>query len=239
MSFLRKSMLYAVVSVLVWAFSAQTAFARGGGGGHSMEFGLALLSAGQNDIDTMITNARANNSASTSDMGSAYELFAQYQYRFGGTMFSILFRPSYVMQSATGSGTGGSYDYKLSGFTIFPMFRMYPLENDFIRFFMQTGLGYGKLSADITEGTSSIAFSGGNFGAIGGLGVDFCFTDSHCVTIEGNLRYLPIERNKVSSVTGTPGLSQYGNGQEAEINGSDLMTSLSGIQGIIAYTLNF
>lgn len=239
MSFLRKSMLYAVVSILVWAFSAQTAFARGGGGGHSMEFGLALLAASQNDIDTMITNARASNAASTSDMGSAYELFAQYQYRFSGTMFSILFRPSYVMQSATGSGTGGNYDYKLSGFTVFPMFRMYPLENDFIRFFMQTGLGYGRMSADITEGASSVSFSGGNFGAIGGLGVDFCFTDSHCVTIEGNLRYLPIERNKVSSVTGTPGMSQYGNGQEAEINGSDLMTSLSGIQGIIAYTLNF
>lgn len=239
MSFLRKSMLYAVLSILVWAFSAQTAFAAGGGGGHSMEFGLAILSAGQDDINTMITNARAGSAASTSDMGSAYELFAQYQYRFSGTMFAMLFRPSYVMQSATGSGTGGSFDYKLSGFTVFPMFRMYPLENNFIKFFMQTGLGYGRLSGDITEGASSVAFAGGNFGAIGGLGVDFCFTPSHCVTIEGNLRYLPIERNIASSVTGSPGLSQATTNQEVEINGSDLKTTLSGIQGIVAYTLNF
>jgi len=239
MSILRKSILYAVLSVLVWALSAQTAFAKGGGGGHSMEFGLAILAAGQDDINTMIKNARASNTASTSDMGSGYELFAQYQYRFSGTMFSILFRPSYITQSTTGSGTGGSYDYKLSGFTIFPMFRLIPLENNFIKFYMQTGLGYGRVSGDITEGASSIAFAGGNFGAIGGLGVDFCFSDSHCVSIEGNLRYLPIERNIASSVTGTPGLSQAAANQEVEINSADLKTTLSGIQGIVAYTLNF
>lgn len=239
MSILKKSMLYAVLSVLVWAFTAQTAFARGGGGGHSMEFGLGLLSAGQDDINTMIKNARAGSAATTSDMGSAYELFTQYQYRFSGTMFSMLFRPSYVIQSATGSGTGGSFDYKLTGFTLFPMFRLYPLENDFIRFFMQTGLGYGRISGDITEGAASIAFAGGNFGAIGGLGVDFCFTPSHCLTIEGNIRYLPVERNIASSVSGSPGLSQATKDQEVEINGSDLKTTLSGIQGILAYTLNF
>lgn len=237
----KKSMLYAVLGILFMAFSPKTALARGGGGSgsHSMEFGLALLSAGQDDINSMIKTARAGSAASTSDMGSAYELFAQYQYRFSGTMFSILFRPSYVMQSTTGSGTGGSFDYKLSGFTFFPMFRLYPLENDFIRFFMQTGLGYGRLSGEITEGASSISFAGGNFGATGGIGVDFCFTPSHCLTIEGNIRYLPIERNVASSVTGSPGLSQAVNGQEVEINGADLKTTLSGIQGILAYTLNF
>lgn len=233
-------MLSAVVSLLVLAFSAQNAFAARGGG-HSLQFGLGLLTAGQDDMNTMIKASRAGAAAaSTGDMGSAYELFAQYQYRFSGTMFAMAFRPSYVMQSATGSGTDGSYDYKLSGFTIFPMFRLYPLENSFIKFYMQTGLGYGRMSGDVTEGATSIAFAGSAFGAVGGLGVDFCFTDSHCVSIEGNLRYLPIERNMASSATGSvPSLSQSTNGQEVEINGSDLKTSMSGIQGSIAYTLNF
>lgn len=240
MSFLRKSMLYAVLTTLVWAFSAQTAFAARGGGGHSMQFGLSLLTAGQDDINSLIKNARSTAAASTSDMGSAYELFGQYQYRFSGSMFAMLFRPSYVMQNATGSGTGGDYDYKLSGFTIFPMFRLYPLENSFIKFFMQTGLGYGRLAGDITEGAASVSFAGSAFGAVGGLGVDFCFTPSHCLTIEGNIRYLPIERNMASSVSGSPiGLSQAANNQEVEINGTDLKTTLSGIQGVLAYTLNF
>jgi len=236
----KKSMLSAVVGILVLAASAQNAFARGGGGGgHSLQFGLGLLTAGQDDMNTLIKTARAAG-ADTGDMGSAYELFAQYQYRFSGTMFAIAFRPSYVMQSATGSGGGSAYDYKLSGLTVFPIFRLYPLENSFIKFYMQTGLGYGRMSGDVSAGGNSIAFSGSAFGALGGLGVDFCFTPEHCVSIEGNLRYLPIERNVASSASGSvPGLSQSTNGQEVEISGGDLKTTLSGIQGSIAYTLNF
>jgi len=241
MSLIRKSMLSAVVGALVLAFSAQNALARGGGGGdgHSMEFGLGLLTAGQDDMNTLIKTARASG-ADTGDMGSAYELFAQYQYRFSGSIFALAFRPSYVMQNATGSGTGGSYDYKLTGMTFFPIFRFYPLENGFIKFYMQTGLGYGRVSGDVSAGGTSISFNGSAFGAMGGLGVDFCFTPEHCLSIEGNLRYLPIERNLASSATGTvPGLSQAGSNQEVEINGSDLKTTLSGIQGSVAYTLNF
>lgn len=239
MSLLRKSMLSAVMCALVLAFSAQNAFAIGGTGGHSMEFGLGLLTASQDDINSLIKTARAAG-ADTGDMGSAYELFGQYQYRFSGTIFAIAFRPSYVMQSATGSGGGNSYNYKLSGFTFFPMFRLYPLENSFIKFFMQTGLGYGSLSGDINAGGNSIAFNGSAFGAMGGLGVDFCFTPNHCLTIEGNIRYLPMERNVASSASGTvPGLSQSASGQEVEIGGGDLKTTLSGIQGSLAYTLVF
>ncbi|MGZ3743805.1 MAG: hypothetical protein ACXWRE_02910 [Pseudobdellovibrionaceae bacterium] len=242
MSIFKKSMLSAVIGTLIIAFTANHANASGGGGGgHSLEFGLGLLTAGQDDINTLIKTARASaTSPSTSDMGSAYELFAQYQYRFSGTMFSIAFRPSYITQSTTGSGTDGSYNYKLSGFTIFPMFRLYPLENNFIKFYMQTGLGYGRMSGEITEGAASVNFAGSAFGAIGGLGVDFCFTPDHCISIEGNLRYLPIERNLASTATGSAaGLSQAASGQEVEIAGSDLKTTLSGIQGSIAYTLNF
>ncbi|HEY8270086.1 MAG TPA: hypothetical protein VIG33_04310 [Pseudobdellovibrionaceae bacterium] len=240
MSLLRKSMLSAVAGLLIMTFTAKNANAAGGGG-HSLEFGFGLLTAGQDDINTLIKTARVSaTTANTSDMGSAYELFAQYQYRFSGTMFSIAFRPSYITQSATGSGTDGSYNYKLSGFTVFPMFRLYPLENSFIKFYLQTGLGYGRMSGEVTEGAASISFAGSAFGALGGLGVDFCFTPDHCLSVEGNLRYLPIERNVASSATGSAaGLSQATNGQEVEIGGGDLRTSMSGIQGSIAYTLNF
>lgn len=239
MSLFKKSMLSALVSFAALAVSAPEAFAAGRGGGHSLQFGLGILSASQDDTNALIKTARAAG-ANTGDMGSAYELFAQYQYRFSGTMFAMAFRPSYVMQSATGSGADGSYDYKLSGMTVFPLFRIYPLENSFIKFYMQTGLGYGRMSGDFTAGTNSVEFAGSAFGAMGGLGVDFCFTPEHCLTIEGNLRYLPIERNLASTASGTvPGLSQSTSNQEVEINSNDLKTTMSGIQGIIGYTMNF
>jgi hypothetical protein len=242
MSLFKKSMLSAVVGVLAISFGAQdasAAFSRSASGSHSMQFGLGLLTAGQDDINSLIKTARTAG-ADTGDMGSAYELFGQYQYRFSGTMFAMAFRPSYVMQTATGSGGGNSYDYKLTGFTFFPIFRLYPLENSFIKFYMQTGLGFGRMSGDINAGGNTIAFSGSAFGAMGGLGVDFCFTPNHCLTVEGNLRYLPLERNVATSSSGSvPGLSQSASGQEVEIGGGDLKTTMSGIQGSLAYTLNF
>jgi hypothetical protein len=236
MSLFKKSMLYAVVSFGVWALSAQNAFAirtaavgRGASADisySSMEFGFSVLNASQD--------------ASTSDMGSAYELFAQFQYQFSGTMFSMLLRPSYITASATGSGTGGAYDYKLSGYTFFPMLRLVPLENDFIKFFFQMGLGYGHLGAEISQGAGSISFGGSAFGAMGGIGVDFCFTSTQCLTVEGNLRYLPIERNLATAASGAQGnLTQGSNGQEVEISGSDLKTTLSGVQGVLAYSVHF
>jgi hypothetical protein len=250
MSLFKKSMLYAVVSFGVWALSAQNAFAirtaavgRGASADisySSMEFGFSVLNASQDDINAMIKYQRATNAASTSDMGSAYELFAQFQYQFSGTMFSMLLRPSYITASATGSGTGGAYDYKLSGYTFFPMLRLVPLENDFIKFFFQMGLGYGHLGAEISQGAGSISFGGSAFGAMGGIGVDFCFTSTQCLTVEGNLRYLPIERNLATAASGAQGnLTQGSNGQEVEISGSDLKTTLSGVQGVLAYSVHF
>jgi hypothetical protein len=139
---------------------------------------------------------------------------------------------------------GGGYKYDLKGFTIFPMFRLYALENYFIKFYFQTGLGYGNLDGSISAPNGhSVDFKGGAFGAVGGIGVDFCFTDAHCLTVEGNMRYLPIERNLATggncSGGDIPGVSQCGSGNEIERNGSDLKTTMSGIQGLIGYTMNF
>ncbi|AHZ83566.1 hypothetical protein Bb109J_c2956 [Bdellovibrio bacteriovorus] len=214
-------------------------------GDMALGIGISTVSAGQNDMDSLIDAARASAAnADTKAMGSAWEFYANWSYRFSGTSYAFVFRPSYFMQGTEGSGTDGSYDYKLTGYTVFPIFRIYPLENSFIKFYMQTGLGYGSLSGEITAGTKNLDFKGSAFGAMGGIGVDFCFTEAHCLTVEGNLRYMPIERNLTTggNCTGAsdiPGVSQCGGDSELERNGKDLATTMSGIQGLIGYTMNF
>jgi hypothetical protein len=228
-----------LLSLIITALTP-TLFAAGGGG-HSVGGSIIMMTPAQNDIDALID--LANQSAggiSTKAMGTAYEFMGHYTYRFSGTMFALQFRPSYFMHSSKGSGSGGDYNYELSGFTFFPMFRMTPLENSFIKFFMQLGLGYGRLSGAITEGAASIDFAGGNFGAMTGIGAEFCFTDEHCMVIEGNFRYLPIERNIASSVNGSfTSLSRAIKNKEVEYLDTDLRTTMSGVQGVLGYTYNF
>lgn len=214
------------------------------GGDMHLSFALSSVSAGQDDLNKIIDQSRADRGASTSRLGSAYEFLVDWGYRLSNSTYAIVFRPSYFMQSESGSGTGGKYDVDLSGFTIFPMFRVYPLENSFIRFYMQTGVGYGSLSGSVTAGARDLKFKGSAFGALAGVGVNFCFTDAHCLMLEGNMRYMPIERNlgtggSCSSAGDIPGVTQCGNGSEVEIGNTDMMTTMSGIQGVIGYTMNF
>lgn len=216
--------------------SASTALAYGGMGGHGLQFGLIFMSPSQNDLDGYIDRTNATNSTSISKFGSAYEFYAGYTYRFQGSIFALHFRPSYFTSSTDGSGA----DLSLTGFTFYPMLRFYPLENNFIHFFMQVGVGYGNLNGEVKQSSGKVTFNGDAFGAIGGLGAEFCFTDSHCMAVEGNLRYLPIHRNVVKSSSGSlPDFSQSGSGQELEYNGSDLKTNMSGIQGAISYIIQF
>jgi hypothetical protein len=106
---------------------------------------------------------------------------------------------------------------------------------------MQGGLGYGSLKGSLDINANTVDFEGSAFGAMGGMGVDFCFTEAHCLTIEGNVRYLPIERNKVTggNCTTMTGTTQCTVGSELEINDKDAGTTMSGIQGLIGYTMNF
>ncbi len=252
MRMLGRAALFAVTLLAVSTLSLQDANAARAGGGlsraavggdSSLGFGFSVVSAGQNDLNSAIDLARTQDGASTKNLGSAYEFYANWIYRFASSPYAFVLRPSYFTQSETGSGTGGSYDYKLSGFTVFPIVRMYPLENSFIHFYMQAGVGYGMLNGDITAGSNDVKFKGSAFGAMGGIGVDFCFTDAHCLTIEGNIRYLPIERNisDGGNCTGgsIPGISQCGGNTEVELNNTDLRTTMSGVQGLIGYTMNF
>lgn len=214
-------------------------------GDMAIGIGLSTVSAGQDDMNKLIDTAVTGNGASTKNLGSAWEVYANWTYRFSGTAYSLVFRPSYFTQTTDGSGTGGNYDYKLTGFTVFPIFRLHPLENDFIKFYMQAGLGYGTLNGDISAGAHNLQFKGSAFGVMGGIGVDFCFTYNHCLNVEGNLRYMPIERNLVTggscSASGDiPGVSQCGNGNEVEtMTGKDLGTTMSGVQGVVGYTMRF
>ncbi|MGZ5279742.1 MAG: hypothetical protein ACXWC9_07370 [Pseudobdellovibrionaceae bacterium] len=206
------------------------------GSGHSLGFGVVLTTPGQEDLNTVIDEINASESRAINKLGTAYELTSYYQYRFSSSMFALQFRPSYFTQSATGS----SYDTKLTGFTFFPMVRMYPLENNFIHFFMQTGVGYGRMTGTMSGPNGSVDWVGGAFGAMAGMGAEFCFTDAHCVIVEGNVRYLPIERNIVSGTSGTPsGFDTITNDGELENGNMDVKSSMSGIQGALHYQLNF
>lgn len=212
------------------------------GGDHGIGFGFVLGGPEQDDLNSLIDSADTSvtGGISTKNLDSAIELFAHYTYRFSGTMFALQFRPSYFSQSTSGSGDPGDFDYSLSGFTIFPIFKMYPLENDFIQFFLQTGLGYGRMYGEIQEGSGKMEFSGGNFGALFGLGANFCFFDGHCLVLEGNYRYLPIERNIVSKSSGTFTNTITGSkDDEAEMNGRDIKTTFSGLHGILSYNMSF
>lgn len=224
---------FALVSALLM-FSLPSLAASGGG--HSFGFGIMVHSPTQEDLSGAVEAINSSQSLAVEKPGTGYEFQGNYQYRFSGSMFAIQFRPTYFMQNASGSG----YSTKLSGFTVFPMLRLYPLENNFIKFFMQTGLGYGRLSGSMDGPNSSVGWAGDAFGAMGGIGAEFCFTSAHCLMVEGNLRYLPIHRNMVSSVNGTPpGFDTVTNGGELERNNLDVKTSMSGIQGSIGYQMYF
>jgi hypothetical protein len=226
------------LGVLVFAamaFGSTSAFAlRGGGGGggsSSIGLGLAIMSPSQGDVNNWIDSL---GTAGTKNLGTGYELMFDYEYRFTSSIFALLFRPSYFTQSASGGGV----EAKLTGYTFFPVLRLYPLENDFIKFFMQIGLGYGSLKSELSNNGASGSFDGNTFGAVGGLGAQFCFTSSHCMMVEGNVRYLPIERN-TGKASGSLGGNITQTDGELELSGKDLSTTMSGIQGILAYRMNF
>jgi opacity protein-like surface antigen len=237
-------LLTAVLTVVIFFAHVPRAMARGGGGGHSIAGFLGFISPGQDDMDLLIdrSNTRAGG-ISTKPFGQGYEFAFMYQYRISGTMFAIGFRPSLFTQSSSGEAPAGQkYKYSLSGWTFFPMLKLIPLENDFIKFFIQVGVGYGRLNGKIQEDQAEIEFSGGNFGGLSGLGAEFCFSDSHCVVLEGNLRYLPFERNKATKVSGTFAANSLTNAvdaQEVEIDSRDLATTMSGVTANLGYIFTF
>lgn len=227
--------------------------ARGGGGasgffGGDSEFGIVggVTQSTQDALNLLITRANSRTGAgpiTTAALNSAYELGAQFGYRISGTIFTVLFRPSYFLESTTGTGTDGSYNYNVSGITFFPILRMIPLENDIMKFFLNIGLGYGRATTKIEEGPRSVEAVGDAFGTLIGLGAEFCITGSQCISFEGNYRYLSMDRNIVTSSTGTwdasNSLSQATANRELELDGDDLKIRMGGMQFLAGYIIHF
>lgn len=212
------------------------------GGSLSVGLGIAVATAEQDGINQLVQAAKAANSTTAGNLSSATEYMAHATFRFSNNLVALQIRPSYFMQDSSGSGTDGSYEYSLSGTSIFPLIRIIPLSNDLIDFYMQFGLGYGNLNGKIRNGARSVEFKGGNFGTQFGIGADFCFLADHCFGIEGNYRYLPIPRNIVTSASGAlpAGVTQATTDRELEdASFNDVATKLSGISGILMYTFNF
>ncbi len=222
--------------------------ARGGGGGSGeMQFGIiaGVSQTTQDGMNLLATRANARTGVgpvSTGALNSAYEFGIQYGYRFSGSMFSLLFRPTYFMETTTGSGTGGSYNYGVTGFTFFPILRLVPLENEFMKFFLNLGLGYGQASSKIEEGSAQVSATGSAFGTLVGLGAEFCMTPVHCISLEGNYRYLTMDRNIASDASGTfasDSISQATTNREVELDGDDLKVRMGGLQFLAGYIIHF
>lgn len=220
----------AFMTILLLASDPAMAARRSLGGDHSMGLGLILTGPNQADINSWVTSHSA---VGSKELGAGYEIFVNYEFRFSSTMFALQFRPSYLTQSASGAGIESG----LTALTFFPMLRLYPLENDYIKFFFQTGIGVAKMDLKLQDAGGSGTYSATEFGALAGLGASFCITASSCIGVEGNLRYLPMAR-----VTGT-GSGLQGNitqpTGELEQSNRDLAVTLSGIQGALTYQYSF
>lgn len=239
-----------LTTIAILTLSTHQAFAaakkKGGkgafaGGAMAIGFGLSFTTAEQEGLNSLVDAAKSATNSTAGKLSSATEYVGHLTFRFASGMLAVQVRPSLFSQSSTGSGSDGSHEYKLDGYTIFPLFRYIPLSNDFIDFYIQGGLGYGSLNGKVSNGATNASFSGSAFGTQFGLGAEFCFLPDHCFNIEGNYRYMPISRNIVSSASGLPsGVSQASPDKELEdLNGTDIPTTLSGISGIIGYTYNF
>ncbi len=241
---------YLLVLVLTLGFSTQAIAAKkkGGkgafaGGSLSMGLGISLTTAEQTGINSMINVAKASTNSSASSLSAATEYIGYITFHFSNNFVALQLRPTLFSQSSSGSGTDGAHSYSLNGYTVFPLVRIIPLSNDLIDFYIQGGLGYGKLDGSVKNGANRADFTGSAFGTQVGLGAQFCFIPDHCFNIEGNYRYLPISRNIVSSASGAApptGASQAIVDRELEdASSNDVATTLSGVSGILSYTYNF
>lgn len=229
------------ILLVLFCLSISTAAFAKGKGGFSFGGMLGLVSTGaQTDINKMINDANTRATISTGEMSSAMEYTAHAAYRFSGSMVEWQFRPSYYTASETGTGTGGSFDYEVTGFTLFSVWRFVILESNVFKFFGNTGIGWAFIDGSVKEASHTIKYDGNAMGIMGGLGAEFCFTKNHCMTVEGNVRYLPIVRTIVDSNSsdGTNG-HDGASGEEYEFNGTDVGVSLSGIVGTLGYTFRF
>lgn len=237
---------------------AEAGHARGGGSGGSSGGASSLLSGEtqfglvfgvsqsiQDDLNNLATraNSRANvGPITTGSLNSAWELGAQFGFRVNGSMIFLLLRPTYFMETTAGTGSDGSYNYGVTGFTVFPIMRLVPLENDFMKFFLNIGLGYGRATTKIDEGSAHVEAVGDTFGTLIGMGAEFCITAVQCISFEGNYRYLLLERSLVTSTSGTFASNSVTTpvlNKELELDGTDMQIRMGGLQFLAGYIIHY
>lgn len=234
-----KVILSGIVCSLLSLSLFSTAYAASSGGSSIGGF-FGTTGSSQSDLNTVITNVNTANGVSVGKLTSAWEFAGHWTYRFSGIV-ALQFRPSFFYQT----DSSGAYEFSVTGFTLFPIFKFYWLESNYIKFFTQVGVGWGFATTEIKESGGAAKASGNNMGFLAGLGAEFCFFGgNHCVDVEGNFRYLPFERLTVDSSSGTlkAGTSSGGadaSGKELEYSGADLGATFSGIMGIVGYTYYF
>lgn len=247
--------LFRLVGLFIFGlaiFSINTAEAQIFDGEFSFGFAGGITATDQGDINELQSRANARSTVSAGQLGNAWEVAGIFQYRYKGSFLALQIRPGFFYQSEDGSDSSGiDHEYGVSGYTIFPTARFHMLESDVMKFYSQFGLGYGYASGTIKEadsagtGTAEVEFSGGDIGWQVGLGAEFCFLGgAHCVLIEGNYRFLEIDRvtaDKQSGTFASDSISQpTGGGKgEVEYDDKDLSVDLSGIQGLIGYIFHF
>ena len=226
------SIVIGMAALFVSQSSLAASSGGGLGGGSEFTFGIGYSGATQSDINS----AASAEGASGAQLSGGMEYSVTYLYRFPSSIFALAFRPSYFTQTAGASGMSNS----VTAILFYPMLRFYPLESPMFHLYMQAGVGYASLSGTTTYNSASVSYTGTDFGAIAGIGVEICFTDHQCATVEGNARYNAIPRSIVGSTTGTTvGNLSTPTGHELEYSSSDVQNTLSGVVGIIAYTYKF
>ncbi|MCB0356140.1 MAG: hypothetical protein KDD40_03990, partial [Bdellovibrionales bacterium] len=119
--------IFGIFTVLVLCFYHSTSWAVGSE--FSIGFNVGLAGGGQTDMNKIITSANTRESGlSVSDLGNAWDLNATLTYKVT-PMIALQFRPGMYMVSEDGSNSSGSFEYSVTGFTIFPVMRLYLLEN--------------------------------------------------------------------------------------------------------------
>lgn len=229
------ALLLSIFTLSPHSFAAGSTFSMG------LNFGIAT--SDQSDMNTLITRAVTRESGlGVSQLGNAWDINAMFTYR-ATDLVALQFRPGMYYVSEDGSSSSGSFEYSVVGFTVFPVMRLYLLENNFIAFFSNISVGWGYANGTVKEGDAKAEFSGSNLGYMIGLGAEFCFFGAnHCMNIEGNFRYLDIERVTADSASGTfaaNSLTQASPSQEVEINGRDLGLNMSGVVGLLGYIYYF
>lgn len=225
--------------------SASTSSLSSMGSNGLFSFGIlgGIVNSFQDDVNQLVS--RANTRAggiTTTQLTQAYEIAVPLEYRFAGSIYAFQLRPSYFYEVENGQNGGNTYNYSIKGPTIFPIIKMYPLENEMMKFYLQAGVGYGQLYGEIDEAGAVARFSSGAFGSLLGLGAQFYITQNSCISLEANYRYLTFSRSVVTDSVGTfaaNSLSQYGQGQELELDSNDMAARMGGLMFLAGYQFWF